>query len=136
MGNHLGLDKNSEVIANTEAGQVRASSPGDVQVILPCIDSAEDLGVTLSSPDIQPCATPNSTKIVSVAPQEHSTPRSEGKDDILSKSFPARPVRSIRNLMEISMEEKQAVKRKLPVPRSSGATSPALSQSFSTSSQL
>ena len=50
----------------------------------------------------------------------------------LSDTFPARPVRSFRDGLDISLEEKEATKRTLPVPRgssrASGATSPTSSR--------
>lgn len=51
----------------------------------------------------------------------------------LSDTFPASPVRSYREGLEISQEEKEAAKRTLPVPRgscsrASGATSPSSSR--------
>ena len=138
----LRLDTNSKVIANSEADGMRPSSPADVLVMLSCLDTAEEEASKQdNSPDIQPCGGTISSVIpISVTPQEHSTPRCDRPSyATLDESFPARPLRSQRNLMDVSgvsAEEKVAAKRKLPVPRSSGATSPALSLSLSTSSRL
>ena len=144
-GNHLDLGKN--IIANSEAGAGRPSSPGDIHVVVPSITTigaggAGNQGVTphdlskVSTVEIQPCETQNTSRIVSVAPHENSAPTPEDISETLDSSFPARPLRSYRDIMNLSMADKQAAKRKLPVPRSSGTTSPALSQSYSTSSKL
>ncbi|XP_063690453.1 uncharacterized protein LOC134823039 isoform X4 [Bolinopsis microptera] len=137
----LRLDTKSNVISNSEAVGMRPSSPADILVML-AAESEEEAPKLDYSPDIQPCGaggTISSVRPISVTPQEHSTPRCDRPSyATLDESFPARPLRSQRNLKDltVSAEEKVAAKRKLPVPRSSGPTSPALSQSLSTSSRL
>ncbi|KAL5249140.1 hypothetical protein ACHWQZ_G018099 [Mnemiopsis leidyi] len=150
---HLNPANSPDVIVNSEA-EARARSPGDVLVMLSAMDRAaesdsEDEGrdTRSSRPDIEPCGTPTSPRIVRVAPHEHSTPKSESRDlpvlvregeETLNSTFPVRPAKPERNsnLSDVSIEEKEAAKRKLPVPRSSGMVSPAISQTFSSSSRI
>ena len=149
---HYNTVSSPDVIVNSEA-EARARSPGDVLVMLSAMDRAAESDSEderrdyHSRPDIEPCGTPKSPRIVRVAPHEHSTPKSGSNDlpvlvregdETLNSSFPARLAKPERNsiMTDVSIEEKEAAKRKLPVPRSSGMVSPAPSQTLSSSSRF
>lgn len=134
------VGKNS-VIAN----QVAELGPESVQVIV----TEPEQPKTLPRPPVKkgPLATSTPVKPEQSTPQStlpQSTPQSTlpqqesvevDEDPTSSKFFPSRPLK-YSELIELPVREKQKVARKLPVPKSSRATSPSLSDTFSSSSKL